>query len=485
MKTTRIFIMLLAFVLMAGCAEIADETALTESDITETQMETSHEAELPVADFGGYEFGLLWPEPISGNHFIRNELWVEAENGEVINDSVFKRNLSVEENYNIDIVCDTQSFSAIPGTVSKMVIAGDYAYDAFCTQIAQISPVAMKDEMADFRNMTYWNEDMPWWNYASMNDLSIGGKVFFGTGDIIYSDDFYVYHIMCNLKLIEDYDLENPYETVRSGKWTIDKMIEMANGVSEDLNNDGSYGWEDKYGITLVNSGTKALFYGSGLNVTGKDKDGLPYLTIYSEKTQSVLEKILEVYYIDNMTLNGNKKTATSLGLDHANTTEKCFNENRAIFLVTSLIAAERIRAAEVMMGLMPMPKYDASQEDYICVLNDMTLLGVPIIAPDLDRTSLILSAMSKESVSTLTPAFFEIVLTEKYLRDTDSVEMLDIIFNTVKVPDLGTTFNYGSIWSGFVDLVVKNSTDFTSFYEKTESKAIADINKAITEIGT
>ncbi|MDD4772529.1 MAG: hypothetical protein PHZ09_02870 [Eubacteriales bacterium] len=76
-------------------------------------------------------------------------------------------------------------------------------------------------------------------------------------------------------------------------------------------------------------------------------------------------------------------------------------------------------------------------------------------------------------------------VLTEKYLRDADSVEMLDIIFETAKVPDLGTTFNYGSIWSGFVDLVVKNSTDFTSFYEKTVSKAEADIDKAIAGLNT
>lgn len=404
MKFTRILLTILAMILITGCAGTGEETALTGSDTAQTQAETIPEAKLPVRDLGGYEFGLLWPEPIAGNHFIRNELWVETENGEVINDSVFKRNLAVEEDYNIDITCETQTFSAIPATVSKMVAAGDNAYDAFCTQIAQISPVAMKGEMADFGDMTYWSEDMPWWNHASMDELSIGGKAFFGTGDIIYSDDFYVYHIMCNLKLIEDYDLENPYETVRSGRWTIDKMIEMASGVSEDLNNDGSYGWEDKYGITLVNSGTKALYYGSGLNVTGKDEKGMPYLTMYSEKTQSVLEKILEVYYTDNMTLNGNKNTATSLGLDHANTTEKCFNENRAVFLVTSLIAAERIRAAEVSMGLMPMPKYDDAQEDYICVLNDMTLVGVPINAPDLDRTSLILSAMSKNRFQPLPP---------------------------------------------------------------------------------
>jgi len=145
---------------------------------------------------------------------------------------------------------------------------------------------------------------------------------------------------------------------------------------------------------------------------------------------------------------------------------------------MATMIDVERLRASEVSLGLLPVPKYDEAQENYICILNDMTLLGVPANAPNLNRTSLVLSAMSRESVSTLTPAFYELVLTTKYLRDADSVEMLELILQTEKMPDLGRIYDYGSLYSGFVNLVVTNKTSFASFYEANEQKALADIEK-------
>ena len=479
-KIAMVLIILGAIAAFVSCRKNI-ETNVENNAFTTVANDTqpvSEIPELPAKDFGGYEYKLLWPEAIAGSDFIHNELWVEEENGDIINDAVYKRNLAVAENYNIIISCVTQSYGEIPNNISKMVKAGDSSYDAFCTQIAQMSPMAINGDLADYAEMPHFSPDMPWWNISTMEALSIAGKQYFGTGDIIFSDDFYPYLIMCNLKLIKDYGLENPYDVVRSGNWTIGKMIEMAKGVSADLNGDGKYSWEDQYGIALVNSGAKAFFYGSGMNITGKDGDGLPYLVMDGEKTQSVLEKILQIYYSDNITLNGNKNTASGLGLNHANTVEKCFVEDRAVFLVITLISLERIRAAEVPLGLLPIPKYDEAQEDYICVLNDMTLLGVPATAPDLDRTSLILSAMSRESVSTVTPAFYELVLTQKYLRDKDSVDMLELILKTEKVPDLGTIYDYGSLYSGFIDLVVNNKTDFASFYEAKESKALAAIEK-------
>ncbi|MCL2159453.1 MAG: hypothetical protein FWH48_08600, partial [Oscillospiraceae bacterium] len=136
-KTTVITIFLFMLLLSVSCRNNTetDDAPTTASPTSDTTQSMADMPELPIQDFGGYEFKFLWPEPISESHFIHNELWVEQENGENIDDAVYKRNLAVEEKYNIKISCDMQSFADIPNTISRMVSAGESSYDAFCTQI--------------------------------------------------------------------------------------------------------------------------------------------------------------------------------------------------------------------------------------------------------------------------------------------------------------------------------------------------------------
>ena len=65
-----------------------------------------------------------------------------------------------------------------------------------------------------------------------------------------------------------------------------------------------------------------------------------------------------------------------------------------------------------------------------------------------------------------LTPAYYDVAITTKSARDTESVAMLDIIFAN-RVFDLGQIYNWGDM-QGLVDsLTNSGKTDIASGIEK------------------
>jgi hypothetical protein len=52
-----------------------------------------------------------------------------------------------------------------------------------------------------------------------------------------------------NKQLVEDYGIENPYDTVREGAWTHDRMKTVVGAIYRDLNGNGAYDDDDFYGL--------------------------------------------------------------------------------------------------------------------------------------------------------------------------------------------------------------------------------------------
>jgi hypothetical protein len=101
----------------------------------------------------------------------------------------------------------------------------------------------------------------------------------------------------------------------------------------------------------------------------------------------------------------------------------------------------------------------------------------VPVGQEDLSRTGSILEAMAAESMFTLKPAYYDIALKGKYIRDEDSEDMLDLIFDS-KIYDLGWLYQIGGYNEEIMNLYRNRKTDFIFMYEKRETKAFIDIEK-------
>lgn len=91
--------------------------------------------------------------------------------------------------------------------------------------------------------------------------------------------------------------------------------------------------------------------------------------------------------------------------------------------------------------GIIPWPKYDETIDNYYANVDaGCNLFIVPVTNPDPEKASVILEALAYESYLTVIPTYYDVVLTTKFTRDAESVEMLDII-RAGRVFDIGYYF--------------------------------------------
>ena len=91
------------------------------------------------------------------------------------------------------------------------------------------------------------------------------------------------------------------------------------------------------------------------------------------------------------------------------------------------------MRSMETDFGIIPMPKHDDTQDRYYtCVLENMTVLGIPTSVKDPELSGLVLEMLAEEGYKSVVPTYFEKALGAKYVRDEQSNEMLDLILDTV-----------------------------------------------------
>ena len=69
------------------------------------------------------------------------------------------------------------------------------------------------------------------------DDVNIGPYRYFAVGDLNPFYD-YISVLLLNKQIVEDNTIENPYQIVYDNRWTFDKYMEFAMGVTTDLNGD-------------------------------------------------------------------------------------------------------------------------------------------------------------------------------------------------------------------------------------------------------
>ena len=484
MKKIKILALVLACLMLvsvfAACGEDpnkpADETKPGGKEVTEL-------ASLEAKNYNNHEFVALWPSEHPDGHWIHNEFDYDEQSSDRINDTVYKRNLKVENDYNITISSILEWCTTIPDRIRTDAVSEKPEYDAFFTSTGtntKLRAITVEGLVADWNEAEYYNEDMTWWDHDLMQDYSLGGARYYAFGDIIYSDNFYPYIVYYNRDMLGIYDMEDNFaELVENKEWTIDKLMELCAGVSTE-NGDGEWDGDDIYGCLVSNTVVRALYYGFGKDVTVLDEDGYPTWVMTPATVNTVAPKIRDFFHNDNLCCNTNSlgKDVTG-GWSHAIQSMNMFMNNQGLFSIAEVIFAERLakNGNTVSYGILPMPLYNKNQEEYICVLNDVTVLCIPA-NQDLSRTSHILSAMSRESVETLTPVFFGIVLQAKYLSDPSSVKMLQKILTCLKAQDVATRFQYGNnLFGKFINLIVAGNVDFQSIYDANIETAQAELD--------
>ncbi len=304
----------------------------------------------------------------------------------------------------------------------------------------------------------------PWWYASNSNELTYNGKNCIAISHMNYSAVGGAYCMYFNKNLAASYELGDLYSIVLDGKWTFDKVTEMVKGIYTDDGNDERDA-NDFYGFTQ-GAGTQmnAYLWAFDNPIVTPDEEGVPQISVKTDKIDSIVQDIYDfcynndgVYY--DPTLTNEKSIAPSL-----------FYLKKAIFMQGSVYGAanQSMRDFEDEYGMLPMPKYTEEQTSYKTMVGGHhSCLAVPKTCKDTEFVGIIVEALSAESWKTITPTLYEIALKTRYLRDSESKIVMDMIIE-------GTTFDFGSVydnWKGFAFMISRmidsNQSNFQSYYDK------------------
>ena len=437
MKVKIRFLTVLMAVLLCGSA--CTETVSPESN---ADVDTSSEAPLieevvpeetylpdnlpDNLDYQGKDVNIAYYK-----YYCTQELVAELK-GDVVEDSVYTRNINVMDRLNItlNMVDSGTEWGTIASFVPKLAAAGDSTYDIVDAFQYPISSVILHNSLANLYGSEYLDIEQPWWATDYIDELHLGdGMIKAVAGDANLNMTKNMSCMFINKTVLNDHagalklDIEELYQLILDQKWTLDTMYTLAHSVYEDTNGNGVCDNEDVFGCGTITSNLSwHTFIDAGGRFTKYDEEGTPVYCVEDEKNINIMEKLTTMhndpnFYYAEPSTEGLGELVTMLSKD------------QLLFKVGFFSDFEKLRDMESEYGILPCPKYDESQEKYLSLIHDQaSMFIVPSSCEDVEFSCLVLEAIASESYRTVTPAFYETALKNKYVRDSVSAQIVDII---------------------------------------------------------
>ena len=326
----------------------------------------------------------------------------------------------------------------------------------------------------DLNSIQYLDLSQPWWNQSVTEELQIDKKLFFSTGDIVISHLKPMSVYAFNQKLAADNNVENLYNVVNEHRWTIDYVNALISYRYEDLNGNGKRDADDRYGL-ICSSINDADGYMQGFRVSmiSRDEDGLPFLDVDTERMTTIVEKVYSLMW----------ENAGCYATTNDSTDMKAFASDHSLFVTTRIgDVMWQLADMENDYGVLPYPLLDESQNEYGTRVQDsMNLMSIPIDARNPDLSGAVLEALAAQSYRTVTPAFFDVALKNRYSRDPETAEMMELIKDSILI-NFESIYNesIGYPWYVLRSLMPAQSNSFASYWAGCEKLIKAKLSRAV-----
>ncbi len=404
-----------------------------------------------------------------------------------LNEAVIRRNDEILAKYGVTVkgvpVADVQA------DLKEDITSDLRMYDAalpFMPAAANLAQEGYLWDLNEFSN--YLHFDQPWWDKSASDSLSIGNKLYFATGDISIMPKIVSTAITFNKEILKsrfpDTDL---YQMVKDKTWTFDKMIEMSREVTADTDGTTGMTYNDTWGLSSSYGDVSAFYIASGNNYISKDSDDLPIITFNDTASTTLIQKILQDLQLKdewcfhcNTVNDGSNIWVVSLDV---------FGQNRALFRTSAFSAIKKLRAYDDAQefGILPFPLMTEEQDTYYTYCSARyayaAVIPTSLTKEEAEFSAFMLEVMAFGGMKHITPAYYETTLKFRDLRDDESGEMLDLVFENV-VYDLGIIYDFGGIGSMINDLMSTNSTNIVSSFDAKKDVIQSDIDKCIESYG-
>ena len=410
---------------------------------------------------------------VGGGWVVWEEIFADKMVGDTLNDAIYNRNTYINEKYGVNITNTYRDIGAVNETVKLMHTSGSQDYDAILQRSVQVGGILTGGFLHNLQDMTYMNLSSPWWNQDSISSLAMGKLNQFIASDITVLDKSATACVQFNAKVADEHKaaVGDLYEQVDNGEWTFERFVEICDEVGADLDNDGKRNGEgDLVAFYCGDDPIHFLYNAAGLRFMDHDSDGYFEYKFNSQVSFDTLETIFtDLMYADffhNNVVDG------SYGVDK-------FRNNEQLFRMGFVKNASQLRDMESDYGILPIPMFNNDQDEFYSEVSPHhdSIMFICNSIVDTSFVSAVLESLACESYYTVSPVFYDVIITGRSVRDEQSKRMLELIFST-RVYDAGLIFDMNSFGGVVLRHTKTHTTGFASLWEKNQSAVEAKLDE-------
>ncbi len=475
---------ILASTVLTSCSENKDsqsgEETKPQNDVTNVseggeevvaEQKTEEVDRFADVDFGGRTLTISTSidtsDATNGDRFIRGE---GEYTGEAVNDAVYERNLKVQDDLGIVLEFIEAEYS-VTEVASKLKIeieSGDSQWQVSANDIRAFAALSSSGHLANVYDNTILDMEKSYWYKDAMEDLMfLDGGMYLIVGDYFTDALASVHTLYANEEMLDNLYNDPDYvnNMVFEGKWTIDEMTRIVTEAYQDTDGDGEESDGDTFGYECVGMWGSAIpaLIGLDIDFVSKTEDSIEF-TFNNEHSVEALNKLHNLYYATGTNTGGGG--SDSVRVDFANKKMLFMGYNR-------LGNLEDLRDIDFPMGVLPYPKYDEAQQNYVVSMHDSTEIGaIPstIVGEDLEFVLTCLEVLGRETAKTVMPTYYDDGLKVKYADGLDDAKMIDLIHDSITSPfavAYDQSFGNFLLRSVFLDPLANDSINFSSNYTK------------------
>lgn len=410
MKKISVLLLIALFAGVVSCGGATEPEVTTTPDTTDAV--TTEAALLPDKKFDGASFRFATYE--SNLEFF----YAAEQDGDMINDTVYKAVNNVTEKYDFrfePIIYGTGNMD-VEGYVNNAVLSGEDAFEVVSGHSGIMWQFSLSGYFDNVRENGYHHFDEPWWIGYANDELMVNGKQNIFSTYMSYKSLSEARCLYMNTKLAGDNNIDIPYDSVYEGSWTLDKFLNLVKDFYRDANGNSKRDDEDIYGL-MANS-KLYCFQDTYIHCYNEDKDGRVSLDFDREKLINLTQSI------GGVLLSSPGGYITGDEPD-----PKMFLNGQSLFFYHKLqcVTTEEFREGKVEYTVLPLPKYDENQKDYVTATVDPHC-GIPVTCKNADLAHFVVEALSIEGYDNVRPVYFDQALSVKFAQNDDMPKMLQII---------------------------------------------------------
>jgi hypothetical protein len=409
---------------------------------------------MPECTFGKDEFLIAAASSYEGRFVIYQFAPLGEKIGDTVHDSLYDRDQLIAEVMGVELVYDDVYDSQMYAKINNTIRSGDDTYSLVLGSLARVAlDMFNNDLLYDLNEVPHIDLSAPWWNKNSISNFEINGKIYMATGSITNRYIYSPYAMLFNRDLIEAESMNNPYELLETGEWTMETLARMIEETYLDLNANDVVDINDYFGLAPASDSELAYYFAAGATMLEATDDGLVY-TYAEEENTMVLEEVIALYNSNNvLKYIDNYDSITA------------FREGRAIFHSMALCDITMLNEMEDRYGIIPMPKYDEHQEEYYSNANRYigTMALLPSSIVDITNVGLVVEAMASVSHYTALDKQYEQVLLSRQALDAQSKQSLITVVESTTY-DLCYAFDFEHMTTSIRSIINKGGT-YSSFY--------------------